>query len=104
MKRRRSLQRWSAIAVVLVLPAFTGCSNFFPPISGGGSGGGTTLNRVYIANQTANSIAGFAIGRGTLPPVNNSPLATCYKPLSTVGTPNNPLLPLCSGTPLSSLL
>lgn len=92
MKRRRSLQRWSAIAVVLVLPAFTGCSDFFPPIKGGGSGGGSTLNRVYVANQTANSIGGFAIGTGTLAAVNNSPLATGYKPLSMVVTPNNSLL------------
>ncbi len=92
MERRRSLQRCAVIAVVLALPVFTGCGDFFPPINGGGSGGGSTSNRVYIANQAANSIGGFAIGTGTLAAVNNSPLATAYKPLSMVVTPNNALL------------
>ena len=58
MKRSGSLQRCAVIAAVMVLPVFTGCGNFFPPINGGGGsgGGGTTLNRVYVANQAANSI------------------------------------------------
>jgi 6-phosphogluconolactonase (cycloisomerase 2 family) len=99
MKRRRSLQRWGVIAVVLALPVFTGCGDFFPPINGGGgSGGGTTSNRVYVANQAANSIGGFAIGTGTLAAVNNSPLATSYKPFSMVVTPNNALLYVGSAT------
>jgi DNA-binding beta-propeller fold protein YncE len=100
MKRSESLQRCAVIAAVLVLPVFTGCGNFFPPINGGGGsgGGGTTLNRVYVANQAANSIGGFAIGTGTLAAVTNSPLATSYKPLSMVVTPNNSLLYVGSAT------
>jgi 6-phosphogluconolactonase len=93
MRRWGSAQWWAVIVVVMVLPAFTGCGNFFPPLSAsGGSSGGTTANRVYIANQAANSIGAFAIGTGTLAAVNNSPLATAYKPLSMVVTPNNTLL------------
>jgi 6-phosphogluconolactonase (cycloisomerase 2 family) len=78
----------------MVLPVFTGCAGFFPPIngSGGSGGGGSTLNRVYVANQAANSIGAFAIGTGTLTAVKNSPVATSYKPLSMVVTPNNTLL------------
>jgi 6-phosphogluconolactonase len=99
MKRRGSVQWGAVIAVVLVLPVFTGCSDFFPPINGGGgSGGGTTSNRVYVANQAANSIGGFAIGTGTLAAVNGSPLATTYKPLSMVVTPKNTLLYVGSAT------
>ena len=93
MERKRSVQRWAVIAAVIVLPAFTGCAGFFPPINGsGGSGGGTTSNLVYVANQAASSIGAFAIGTGTLAAVNNSPVATSYKPLSMVVTPNNTLL------------
>src|SRR5882762_8734321 len=94
MKRSGSVQRWAVIAAVMVLPVFTGCADFFPPINGGGSsgGGGTTLNRVYVANQAASSIGAFAIGTGTLAAVNNSPVATSYKPFSMVVTPNNSLL------------
>ena len=99
MERRGSGDWWAVVAVVLLLPIFTGCGNFFPPINGGGgSGGGTTANRVYIANQAANSIGAFAIGTGTLAAVNNSPLATSYKPFSMVVTPNNALLYVGSAT------
>ena len=98
MKRRGSAQRWAVIGVVLALPFFTGCGDFFPPINGGGSGGGSTSNRVYVANQATNSIGGFAIGTGTLAAVNNSPLATSYKPVSMVVTPNNSLLYVGSAT------
>jgi 6-phosphogluconolactonase len=93
MRRKGSGRRRAVIAVVTVLPIFTGCASFFPPITGGSSGGGTTTsNLVYVANQTANSIGAFAIGTGTLAAVTNSPLATSYKPLSMVVTPNNSLL------------
>jgi 6-phosphogluconolactonase len=94
MRRWGSAQGWTVIVVIMVLPVFTGCGNFFPPLnaSGGSSGGTTTANRVYIANQATSSIGAFAIGTGTLAAVNNSPLATAYKPLSMVVTPNNTLL------------
>jgi 6-phosphogluconolactonase len=101
MGRRGSVQRWVAGAVAMVLPLFTGCDGFFPPINGGGSsgGGGTTGNRVYIANQAASSIGAFAIGTGTLAAVTNSPVATTgYKPLCMVVTPNNALLYVGSAT------
>jgi 6-phosphogluconolactonase (cycloisomerase 2 family) len=98
MKRRGSAQPWVVIAGVLSLALLTGCGDFFPPINGGGSGGGSTANRVYIANQATNSIGGFAIGTGTLAAVNNSPLATSYKPVSMVVTPNNSLLYVGSAT------
>jgi 6-phosphogluconolactonase len=98
MKRSGSKQRWAVVAVVIVPVFITGCSDFFPPINGGGSGGGTTSNRVYVANQAANSIGGFAIGTGTLAALNGSPLATSYKPISMVVTPNNALLYVGSAT------
>jgi 6-phosphogluconolactonase len=92
MKRRESAQLWVAVAVAVVLPVFTGCAGFFPPINGGGSGG-TTGNRVYVANQAASSIGGFTIGTtGTLTAVTNSPVGVGYKPLTMVVTPNNALL------------
>src|ERR1700736_5544507 len=99
MRRWGSAQRWAVIVVIMVLSAFTGCGNFFPPINGsGGAGGGTTANRDFVANKAANSIGAFAIGTGTLAAVNNSPLATTYKPLSMVVTPNNTLLYVGSST------
>jgi 6-phosphogluconolactonase len=96
---RRGVHRWVAIAFAMVLPAFTGCDGFFPPINNsGGSGGSTTSNQVYVANQAASSIGGFAIGTGTLTAVIGSPLAAGYKPISMVVTPNNSLLYVGSAT------
>jgi len=93
MERRKSKRRWAAVAVATVVPGFVGCSGFFPPINGGGgSGGGSTVNQVYVANQTTSSLAGFAIGTGTLTAVSGSPLAAGYVPLSMVVTPSNGLL------------
>jgi 6-phosphogluconolactonase (cycloisomerase 2 family) len=83
----------------MVLPAVTGCGDFFPPINGGGSGGGggggggsTGGNQVYIANQATSSIGGFVIGTGTLAAVSGSPYAAGYKPISMAVTPSNGLL------------
>ncbi len=81
-----------AIAAAMSLPGFVGCAGFFPPITNSGGGGGTTSNVVYVANQAANSIGGFAIGTGTLTAVPNSPVATTYKPLTMVVNPANTLL------------
>jgi 6-phosphogluconolactonase len=92
MARRGRRQGWVAVAVVMVLPVFTGCGGFFPPITSGGGSGGITGNHVYVANQGASSIGAFAIGTGTLTAVNNSPLAVGYKPISMAVTPGNGLL------------
>ncbi len=97
MARKGSVQLWVAVAAAAVLPVFTGCGGFFPPISsgagGGGGAGGATGNRVYVANQSASSIGGFTIGTtGTLTAVTNSPVTVGFRPLSMVVTPNNSLL------------
>lgn len=97
MERLRSVRWWVVVTFALVLPAFTGCDGFFPPInngggSGGGGGGGVNGNRVYIANQAAGSIGAFTVGTGTLTAVNNSPVVLAYKPISMVVTPNNAFL------------
>jgi 6-phosphogluconolactonase (cycloisomerase 2 family) len=92
MERWRGVRRWAAAAIAVVVPVFTGCSGFFPPVDRGGNTGGGTGNRVYVANQAANSIGAFTIGTGTLTAVNNSPVATTYKPLTMVVNPANTLL------------
>jgi 6-phosphogluconolactonase len=91
MKGSVGLRRWVAIVVAILLPTFTGCAGFFPPINGGGSGTNTG-NQVYVANQGASSVGGFTIGTGSLSAVNGSPIAEGYKPLSMVVTPSNALL------------
>ena len=70
--------------------ALTGCGNFFVPENGGGGGGGTTSsNRVYVANGTTGTLAGFSIANSKLTAVNGSPLSLGFTPVSVVVSRNN---------------
>jgi 6-phosphogluconolactonase len=82
------------LGAALVLPVFTGCSGFFPPInnSGGSTGGGGTGDFVYVANGSKSSIGGFTVGTGTLTTISGLPSGVGYVPQSMVVTPNNAFL------------
>jgi 6-phosphogluconolactonase len=94
MERGRGLRRWMVLGAALVLPVFTGCSGFFPPInnSGGSTGGGGTGDFVYIANGTTSSLGGFTVGTGALTTISGLPSALGYVPQAMVVTPNNSFL------------
>ena len=66
MERRGRLRRSVALGAVMILPVFTGCTGFFPPVNNGGGGTGATGNQVYVLNQTTKSVSGFVVGTGTL--------------------------------------
>ncbi|MCU1320009.1 MAG: hypothetical protein JWP98_1527 [Edaphobacter sp.] len=86
---------WGVIAVVLSV--LTGCSGFFvPPNSGGGGGGTANGDRVYVANSSANTMAGFTVGTNTLTSVPSSPLTLGYSPTAVVTTPSNSFLYVAS--------
>ncbi|MEO6981823.1 MAG: hypothetical protein ABI072_01745 [Edaphobacter sp.] len=86
------MRRLGMLLAAVLLPALTGCDGFFVPVHGGGGGGGASSNNVYVANVMTNSVAGFAVGTGTLKAVPNSPLALGYSPVSMVVTPSNSFL------------
>ena len=65
----------------MILPVFTGCTGFFPPV-----------NQVYVLNQTTKSVGGFVVGTGTLKAVNNSPIVLGSQPFAEVVTPNDAFL------------
>ncbi|WP_158792326.1 hypothetical protein [Granulicella sp. L60] len=94
MERRASVRRWVAIVVATLLPLIAGCSGFFVPVDNSSGGGGTTTgtDRVYVANLTTSSIAGFTVGTGTLTLVNGSPLSAGFAPISMVVTPSDSFL------------
>src|SRR5580698_1306571 len=91
--RGMRLSVWLMVAATLAL---TGCGNFFVPEptsgGGGGGGGGNTGNRAYVINASANNLAGFTVGTGTLTSVPNSPLALGYSPAAAVTMPDNTFL------------
>src|ERR1700761_8821874 len=92
MERRGRLRRSVAVGAAMILPVFTGCTGFFPPINNSGGGTGATGNQVYAVNQTTKSVSGFLVGTGTLKAVNNSPVVLDSQPFAEVVTPNNAFL------------
>lgn len=106
MKRKRWLRGTQTLIFGVTL-ALTGCSNFFvPPDSsggggGGGGGGGTSTGRVYVANGTTGSVAGFTIGTGKLTAVPNSPVVLGFNPLAAVVSPNNAFLFIAGSSSIS---
>src|SRR5271154_7127801 len=92
MERRESLRRWTVLCAALVLPIFTGCAGFFPPIDNSGGGGTGTGDYVYVANGSRSSIGGLSVGTGTLTAISGLPFAAGYVPQSMVVTPNNAFL------------
>src|SRR5579871_425950 len=86
------LSVWLMMAATLAL---TGCGDFFRPEpnnGGGGGGGGNTGNSAYVINASANTLAGFTVGTGTLTSVPSSPLALGYSPAAAVTMPDNTFL------------
>jgi 6-phosphogluconolactonase (cycloisomerase 2 family) len=72
--------------VFAILPLATGCNGFFVyPGSSTGSTSGTDY--VYVANATAGTLAGFAVGTGTLTAVSGSPYTLGFTPSAVVVNP-----------------
>jgi 6-phosphogluconolactonase (cycloisomerase 2 family) len=82
---------WLA-ATLAALMLLTGCGDFFVPPNGGGGGGGTGSNYVYATNSSTSSLAGFAVGTGTLTAISGFPLSLSYSPLAAVVAPGNSYL------------
>jgi 6-phosphogluconolactonase len=74
-----------------LLPLTMGCAGFFvypgSTGTGTGSGGSTTADYVYVANQTANTLSGYVIGTSTLTAVSGSPFSLGFTPTAVVVNP-----------------
>jgi len=86
-----------SLLVIAILLFASGCSGFFVyPGSTGGGGGNTTGDYVYVANSSATSsnpsLAGFAVGTGTLTAVANSPYTLTVTPVALAVNPANSVL------------
>jgi 6-phosphogluconolactonase len=77
-----------------VLAFTTGCGNFWVYPGSSSSGGGTsaTGDYVYVANATADTVSGYAVGTGTLTGVTNSPYAMSFSPTAVAVNPANTIL------------
>jgi 6-phosphogluconolactonase (cycloisomerase 2 family) len=105
MERSGRLRRLAVVGAALMLPLFTGCPGFFPPVNNSGGGGtGATGNQAYVMNQTTKSVGGFVVGTATLKAVNNSPVVLGSQPFAGVVTPNNAFLYIAQQASLSLYL
>lgn len=93
---KRSLRRVLTGGVALCASmSLVGCGGFFvnPGSTSTTSGTGSTSDDyVYVANATTNTLAGFAVGTGTLTAVTDSPYALSFSPQSLAVNPANTLL------------
>jgi 6-phosphogluconolactonase len=95
------------LAIVLVLglaSVLTGCTGFFQPVNNGsggsggtgGTGGGSTFpvgpDYVFVGNQTAMTVTGYAIGTGTLGLLPNMPYNVGLSPSALVVHPSDKFL------------
>jgi 6-phosphogluconolactonase (cycloisomerase 2 family) len=83
------------------LMMFSGCGQFFPPITStsGGGGGSNTGDYLYVANSSTslNTVAGFSVGT-TLKTTASSPYDIGATPTAIAITPNNEFLYVASLT------
>jgi len=90
---RRRAKLSAAIVAIGGLLLAAGCGDFFVyPGSSGGSGGTTGSNYVYVANQTSNTVAAYAVGTGTLTKISGSPYALSFTPTAATVNPANTVL------------
>jgi 6-phosphogluconolactonase (cycloisomerase 2 family) len=81
-----------------MLLGLTGCAGFFPPLTTTTTTTTTTTgDYVYVANQTTETISGFAVGTGTLTAVSGSPYTLAAVPTAMVVTPSNSFLYVAAG-------
>lgn len=87
----RLLQRVTAVLGVLAVCWMTGCAGFWVAVNNSSSGGATGNDYVYVADPngsaSAATLAGFAVGTGTLNAVTGSPYTLGYTPTSVAVNP-----------------
>jgi 6-phosphogluconolactonase len=94
------MRGWTGRAVAasggwgLCLILMTGCAGFFvyPGSTTGGTGTTGSGDYVYVANATAETLAGFEVGSGTLTAVTNSSYTLGFVPTSVAVNPANTIV------------
>ncbi len=79
-----------------VVLGLSGCRGFF--VKPNSDGGTTSSNVAYVANATAQTVAGWGIGTGTLTAVHGLPGSLGYTPTAAVVSRGNGYLWIATGT------
>lgn len=93
-RNRRAPGRLEEILCYAALLLVTGCGKFFPPLSSGGGGTGTSGDYLYVGNVGTNplTVAGFSIANSALSGISGSPWTVALEPTALAVTPNNDYL------------
>jgi len=101
-QEQRWQDRWlmrgvAAAMLAVVMPALSGCGNFFV-YPGSGNTPTSSSDYVYVSNSTTGItyINGYAIANGTLSPTSGSPINVSVVPSAMAITPTNSLLYIAS--------
>jgi len=86
------LQRVTSIVGVLALCWTTGCAGFWVAVNKTNGGGNSSKDYVYVANSTAQTLAGFAVATGTLTSVTGSPYTLGFTPTAVAINPANSIM------------
>ena len=88
------LGRVATVLSVLALCWTTGCSGFWVAVNNTNTNGGgsSTKDFVYVANGTAQTLAGFVVDTGTLTSVTGSPYTLGFTPTAVAINPANSIL------------
>jgi 6-phosphogluconolactonase (cycloisomerase 2 family) len=101
---RTAMVKASAVAMVGLLPALTGCGSFFQcegkASCGGSTGSSSTLDVVLVGDSSTGTeyINGYTLASGSLTALTNSPFLLDFVPTAMVVTPNNDYLYVASAT------
>ena len=86
----RKRHRRADLFAVLTLGALllgTGCQGFFVPETSSSSGGSTSGDYVYVANQTTGTLAAYSVGSGALTAISGSPYTLGFAPTAVAVNP-----------------
>jgi 6-phosphogluconolactonase len=81
------VRRLGSAAALGILSFSTGCGSFFVYPGSSGSGSSATGDYVYVANSTTGTLAGYAIGTGTLTAASGSPYVLGFSPTAVAVNP-----------------
>jgi 6-phosphogluconolactonase len=94
------MTRWAGrvagVVASVLLSLTTGCAGFFV-YPGSANGSSSSGNYVYVANQTAGTVSGFAVGTNSLTAISGSPFNLGFAPIAMVVNPADSIL-FVSGT------
>jgi 6-phosphogluconolactonase (cycloisomerase 2 family) len=92
------LQKSAAALCLLALILTTGCAGFFVYPGSTSSTTSSTGDYVYVANATTDTVAGYAVGTGTLTAVTSSPYTLSFSPTAVAVNPANSILYVAGNT------